>query len=221
MIKNMITGSKGGSSKPHTPVEMEDNLISINRIRILLAVSDGEVDPDFSLKDLYFDDVPVINQDGSLNFQNVKAEFRPGTQTQDYIQGFTDTASEITVARDLTAATPYIISVTNKNLSAIRIKILMPRGVTQEDNGDLTGVRVEYAVDMAVDGAEYKEVLHDVIEGKTMSGYDRSRRIDLPVFNDRVLLRVRRLTDSTSARVTDLIKMQSYAEVVDAKFRYP
>lgn len=221
MIKNMITGSKGGSSKPHTPVEMEDNLISINRIRILLAVSDGEVDPDFSLKDLYFDDVPVMNQDGSLNFQNVKAEFRPGTQTQDYIQGFTDTASEITVARDLTAATPYIISVTNKNLSAIRIKILMPRGVTQEDNGDLTGVRVEYAVDMAVDGAEYKEVLHDVIEGKTMSGYDRSRRIDLPVFNDRVLLRVRRLTDSTSARVTDLIKMQSYAEVVDAKFRYP
>lgn len=221
MIKNMITGSKGGSSKPHTPVEMEDNLISINRIRILLAVSDGEVDPDFSLKDLYFDDVPVMNQDGSLNFQNVKAEFRPGTQTQDYIQGFTDTASEVTVARDLTAATPYIISVTNKNLSAIRIKILMPRGVTQEDNGDLTGVRVEYAVDMAVDGAEYKEVLHDVIEGKTMSGYDRSRRIDLPAFNERVLLRVRRLTDSTSARVTDLIKMQSYAEVVDAKFRYP
>lgn len=221
MIKNMITGSKGGSSKPHTPVEMEDNLISINRIRILLAVSDGEVDPDFSLKDLYFDDVPVMNQDGSLNFQNVKAEFRPGTQTQDYIQGFTDTASEITVARDLTAATPYIISVTNKNLSAIRIKILMPRGVTQEDNGDLTGVRVEYAVDMAVDGAEYKEVLYDVIEGKTMSGYDRSRRIDLPAFNERVLLRVRRLTDSTSARVTDLIKMQSYAEVVDAKFRYP
>lgn len=221
MIKNMITGSKGGSSKPHTPVEMEDNLISINRIRILLAVSDGEVDPNFSLKDLYFDDVPVMNQDGSLNFQNVKAEFRPGTQTQDYIQGFTDTASEVTVARDLTAATPYIISVTNKNLSAIRIKILMPRGVTQEDNGDLTGVRVEYAVDMAVDGAEYKEVLHDVIEGKTMSGYDRSRRIDLPAFNERVLLRVRRLADSTSARVTDLIKMQSYAEVVDAKFRYP
>lgn len=221
MIKNMITGSKGGSSKPYTPVEMEDNLISINRIRILLAVSDGEVDPDFSLKDLYFDDVPVMNQDGSLNFQNVKAEFRPGTQTQDYIQGFTDTASEITVARDLTAATPYIISVTNKTLSAIRIKILMPRGVTQENNGDLTGVRVEYAVDMAVDGAEYKEVLHDVIEGKTMSGYDRSRRIDLPTFNERVLLRVRRLTDSTSSRVTDLIKLQSYAEVVDAKFRYP
>ncbi|WP_417651062.1 host specificity protein J [Citrobacter sp. FR21M1BA2611] len=222
MIKNMITGRKGGSSKPHTPVEMEDNLISINRIRILLAVSDGEVDPEFSLRNLFFDDVPVMNNDGSLNFQNVKAEFRPGTQTQDYIQGFTDTASEITVARDLTYDTPYIISVTNKNLSAVRIKILMPRGFTQQDNGDLTGVRVEYAVDMAVDGSEYREAMRDVIEGKTMSGYDRSRRIDLPAFNERILLRVRRITvDSISSKVTDLIKMQSYAEIVDAKFRYP
>lgn len=222
MANNVITGSKGGSSKPHKPVEMEDNLISINRIKILLAVSDGEVDQDFSLKDLYFDDVPVMNQDGSLNFQGVKAEFRPGTQTQDYIQGFTDTASEVTVSRDITTQNPYVISVTNKNLSAIRVKILMPRGVRQEDNGDLNGIRVEYAVDMAVDGAGYNEVLKDVIEGKTMSGYDRSRRIDLPAFNERVLIRVRRTTpDSTSAMITDLIKLQSYAEVVDAKFRYP
>lgn len=222
MNKNVITGSKGGSSKPHVPQEMEDNLISINKIKILLAVSDGEVDPDFSLKDLLFDDVPVMNQDGTLNFPNVKAEFRPGTQDQPYIQGFEDTASEVTTARDITNDTPYVISVTNKNLSAIRIKILMPRGVTQEDNGDLTGVSVDYAVDMAVDGGAYSEILKDNINGKTMSGYDRSRRIDLPDFNDRVLLRVRRITpDSTSAKVTNLIRLQSYAEVIDAKFRYP
>ena len=222
MSKKVITGSKGGSSKPHVPYEMEDNLISVNKIKILLAVSDGEVDPDFSLKNLYFDDVPVQNADGSMNFERVKAEFRPGTQTQDYIQGFTDSAAEFTVARDLDYDTPYNISVTNKNLSAIRIKILMPVGQKQEDNGDLVGVRVEYAVDMAVDGGQFNEVFTDVIDGKTTSGYDRSRRIDLPQFNDQVLLRVRRVTlDSTSGRVIDKIKLQSYAEVIDAKFRYP
>ena len=218
----MITGSKGGSSKPYVPQEMEDNLISVNKIKILLAVSDGEVDPDFSLKNLYFDDVPVQNADGSMNFERVKAEFRPGTQTQDYIQGFTDSAAEFTVARDLDYDTPYNISVTNKNLSAIRIKILMPVGQKQEDNGDVVGVRVEYAVDMAVDGGQFKEVFTDVIDGKTTGGYDRSRRIDLPQFNDQVLLRVRRVTpDSTSGRLIDKIKLQSYAEVIDAKFRYP
>lgn len=222
MIKNVITGSKGGSSKPKKPKEMEDNLISINKIKVLLAVSDGECDPNFSLKNLYLDDVVVQNEDGTFNYEGVTAEFRPGTQDQPYIQGFTDTSSEITVARDLTTKTPYSISVTNKNLSAIRIRVLMPRGVTSEDDGDLVGVRVEYAVDMAVDGGSFNQVMSDVIEGKTTSGYDRSRRIDLPSFNSQVILRVRRVTpDSTSAKVADAIKLQSYAEVIDAKFRYP
>ena len=222
MAKNVISGSKGGSSKPYVPKEMEDNLISINKIKILLAVSDGECDETFSLRDLYLDDVPVMNDDGTYNYSGVSAEFRPGTQDQDYIQGFTDTSSEITVSRNLETDTPYVIAVTNKNLSAIRIKILMPTGIKQEDNGDLVGVSVTYAVDMAVDGGSYNEILSDTISGKTRSGYDRSRRIDLPAFNEQVLLRVRRVTpDSTSAKVTDLIKLQSYAEVVDAKFRYP
>ncbi|WWD12362.1 tail protein [Escherichia phage MatMar] len=222
MAKNIITGSKGGSKKPYVPKELEDNLISINKIKILLAVSDGECDADFSLRDLYLDDVPVIADDGTVNYPGVKAEFRPGTQDQEYIQGFTDTSNEVIINRDLTTNTPYVLSVTNKTLSAIRIKMLMPVGIKQEDNGDLVGVTVTYAVDMAVDGDSYKEVMIDTINGKTRTGYDRSRRIDLPKFNERVLLRVRRVTpDSTTSKVTDLIRIQSYAEVIDAKFRYP
>lgn len=222
MAKNVISGSKGGSSKPHKPYEMEDNLISVDKIKILLAVSDGECDPEFSLKNLYLDDVPVENQDGSKNYDGVKAEFRPGTQDQEYIKGFTDTSSEITLARKIEKDNPYVISVTNKNLSAIRVKVLMPQGVTQEDDGDKVGVRVEYAVDMAIDGGSYNRVLTDVIDGKTTSGYDRSRRIDLPAFNERVLLRVSRVTpDSTTLNKIDAIQLQSYAEVIDAKFRYP
>lgn len=218
----MISGNKGGSSKPYTPKEMEDNLISINKIKILLAVSDGEVDGEFSLKNLYLDDVPVQNADGSLNYSGVSAEFRPGTQTQDYIKGFTDTASEITVQREITKSNPYNIAVTNRSLSAIRIKIMMPQGYKQEKNGDMVGVSVQYAVDMAVDGGSFKRVLTDTITGKTTSGYDRSQRIDLPAFNEQVILRVSRVTeDSTSSRLVDKIRLQSYAEVVDAKFRYP
>lgn len=223
MIKNsVVTGRKGGSSKPHTPQEMEDNLISINKIKVLLAVSDGEVDENFSLKDLYLNDVPVIAPSGEVNYEGVTAEFRPGTQTQDYIKGFNDTAAEFTVGRELKTTTPYVISVTNKQLSAVRVKILMPRGVTTKENGDMVGVVVKWAVDMAVDGGNYQEVLSDVIDGKTISGYDKTKRIDLPTFNSQVLLRVRRVTaDSTDARVVDTINIQSYAEVVDAKFRYP
>lgn len=222
MTKKVISGSKGGSAKPHTPKEMADNLISINKIKILLAVSDGECDPDFSLKNLYLDDVPVQNEDGSYNYQGVTAEFRPGTQTQSYIKGFTDSSSEITLQRVITNDTPYVISVTDKNLSALRIKMMIPQGVKIENDGDRVGISVTYRVDMAVDGGAYKTVLTDTIAGKTTSGYDRSRRIDLPDFNDQVLVRVSRVTpDSTNSNVVDTIRLQSYANVIDAKFRYP
>lgn len=220
--KVLVHGSKGGSPKPHTPQEVEDNLISINKIKVLLAISDGEIDPDFSLKDLYLNDVPVQSKEGTMNYEGVVAEFRPGTQTQSYIQGFTDTASEVTVNRALKQDTPFIFPVTNKSISAVRVKIFMPRGVKTETNGDMVGVKVEYAIDFAVDGGSYQEVLKDVIDGKTMSGYDRTKRINLPAFNDQVLVRVRRITgDSTDARLVDEISVQSYAQVVDAKFRYP
>lgn len=217
-----ISGSKGGASKPHTPQEMEDNLISINKIKVLLAVSDGECDSSFSLKDLYLNDVPVMSADGTLNYQDVIAEFRPGTQTQDLIKGFQDTASETTINRNLTTTTPFVLNVTNKQLSAVRFKMLMPRGVYTQDNGDMVGVKVQWAVEMAVDGGAYTTVLTDVFDGKTMSGYDRSKRINLPSFNNQVLLRVKRVTaDSNDARRVDAIQIQSYAEVIDSKFRYP
>lgn len=222
MTGKLISGSKGGSSKPYTPKEMADNLISINKIKVLLAVSDGEIDQEFSLKNLYLNDVPVQNGDGSMNYQGVTAEFRPGTQTQEYIKGFTENSAEFTVSRPLTHDTPYVIAVTNKNLSAIRVKILMPQGVKMESNGDRVGVSVTYAVDLAVDGAPYETVLTDTVNGKTTSGYDRSQRINLPDFNDQVLVRVKRITeDSKSTSVVDAIQLQSYAEVIDAKYRYP
>lgn len=222
MAKNMVSGSKGGASKPKQPYEMDDNLISINKIKVLLAVSDGEVDSEFSLKDLYLNDVPVQNEDNSVNYPRVTAEFRSGTQDQEVIKGFEDSASETTVNRPIKTDTPFTVSVTDKGLSALRFRVLMPRGVKIQSNGDRVGVRVEYAFDLAVDGGSFQEVAKEIMDGKTMSGYDRSTRINLPDFNTQVIARVRRITaDSTDSNLINDIQVQSYAEVVDAKFRYP
>lgn len=219
-----IKARKGGSSKTRTPVEMPDNLISKDKIKLLLAVSDGEVVDDFSLKQLHFGGVPVQNEDGSYNYEGVIAEFRPGTQTQSYIQGFSESSAEFQVARDVTFNTPYTLTVSNKNLSAIRFRLLWPRVLTQKDNGDMVGSVVEYKIDMAVDGASYTTYLTDRIDGKnTTGGYDRSIRVNLPQdFTSQVLIRVRRITpDADGVKVVDAFQVQSYAEVIDAKFRYP
>lgn len=219
-----IKARKGGSSKPRTPVEMPDNLISKDKIKLLLAVSDGEVVNDFSLKQLHFGGVPVQNEDGSYNYEGVIAEFRPGTQTQDYIQGFSESSAEFQVAREVTNNTPYTLTISNKNLSAIRFRLLWPRVLTQKDNGDMVGSVVEYKIEMAVDGASYQTYLTGKIDGKnTTGGYDRSIRVNLPQnFTSQVLIRVSRVTpDADGVKVVDAFQVQSYAEVIDAKFRYP
>lgn len=219
-----IKARKGGSSKPRTPVEMPDNLISKDKVKLLLAVSDGEVVNDFSMKQLHFGGVPVQNEDGTFNYEGVIAEFRPGTQTQDYIQGFSESSAEFQVARDVTHNTPYTLTVSNKNLSAIRFRLLWPRVLTQKDNGDMVGSVVEYKIEMAVDGASYQTYLTGKIDGKnTTGGYDRSIRVNLPQdFTSQVLIRVSRVTpDADGVKVVDAFQVQSYAEVIDAKFRYP
>lgn len=221
---NNIKARKGGSSKPRTPVEMPDNLISKDKIKLLLAVSDGEVVNDFSLKQLHFGGVPVQNEDGTFNYEGVIAEFRPGTQTQDYIQGFSESSAEFQVAREVTHNTPYTLTVSNKNLSAIRFRLLWPRVLKQKDNGDMVGSVVEYKIEMAVDGASYQTYLTGKIDGKnTTGGYDRSIRVNLPQnFTSQVLIRVSRVTpDADGVKVVDAFQVQSYAEVIDAKFRYP
>nr|CAK6605164.1 central tail fiber J [Klebsiella phage vB_Kpn_K54lambda2] len=219
-----IKARKGGSSSPRTPVEMPDNLISKDKVKLLLAVSDGEVVNDFSMKQLHFGGVPVQNEDGTFNYEGVIAEFRPGTQTQDYIQGFSESSAEFQVARDVTHNTPYTLTVSNKNLSAIRFRLLWPRVLTQKDNGDMVGSVVEYKIEMAVDGASYQTYLTGKIDGKnTTGGYDRSIRVNLPQdFTSQVLIRVSRVTpDADGVKVVDAFQVQSYAEVIDAKFRYP
>lgn len=219
-----IKARKGGSNKPRTPVEMPDNLISKDKVKLLLAVSDGEVVNDFSLKQLHFGGVPVQNEDGTFNYEGVIAEFRPGTQTQDYIQGFSESSAEFQVAREVTHNTPYTLTVSNKNLSAIRFRLLWPRVLTQKDNGDMVGSVVEYKIEMAVDGASYQTYLTGKIDGKnTTGGYDRSIRVNLPQnFTSQVLIRVSRVTpDADGVKVVDAFQVQSYAEVIDAKFRYP
>lgn len=224
-MSKIISVMKGGGSTPHQPVEQEDNLISKDKIKILLAVSDGEIvneSNDSLLKSLLLNDVPVVGPDGTVNYAGVTADFRSGTQDQEYIQGFTESNNEITVQRPLTTESPFVISVTNQTLSAIRVRVMADRLVQTLDNGDTVGTRVDFRFDMAVDGASYQTVRNEAFDGKNTSGYDRSIRIDLPLNYNQVLIRVVRVTkDSDTDRVQDAIRVQAYSEVIDAKFRYP
>ncbi|ELV3698663.1 host specificity protein J [Escherichia coli] len=217
-----IRGRKGGSSSSRTPTEQPDDLQSVAKAKILVALGEGEFAGQLTAKDIYLDGTPLENADGSQNFSGVAWEFRPGTQAQKYIQGIPGTENEISVGTEVSSTTGWTHTFTNTQLSAVRLRLKWPSLFKQEDDGDLVGYSINYAIDLQTDGGTWQTVLNTSVTGKTTSGYERSHRIDLPQAGSTWTVRLRKLTaDANSAKIGDTMTLQSYTEVIDAKLRYP
>ncbi|MDG3486258.1 DUF1983 domain-containing protein [Klebsiella pneumoniae] len=222
MANNIIKGRKGGGSKQRTPTEQPDDLQSVAKAKILLALGEGEFAGGLTGKDIYLDGTPLENADGSQNFSGVSWEFRPGTQAQTYIQGIPGTENEISVGTEVSSKTAWTHTFTNTQLSAVRVRLKWPSLMKQEDDGDVVGNTVKYAIDLQTGGGAWQTVLETAVTGKTTSGYERSHRIDLPQAGSTWTLRLRKISpDANSVKVGDVMTLQSYTEVIDAKLRYP
>ncbi|HGY5079466.1 TPA: host specificity protein J [Citrobacter gillenii] len=216
-----IRGRKGGSSSSRTPTEQPDDLQSVAKAKILIALGEGEFAGQLTGKDIYLDGTALENADGSQNFSGVTWEFRAGTQAQKYIQGIPGTENEISVGTEVSSATAWTRTFTNTQLSAVRLRLKWPSLFKQEDDGDLVGYSVNYAIDLQTDGGTWQTVLNTSVTGKTTSGYERSHRIDLPQASSTWTIRLRKITsDANSAKIGDTMTMQSFTEVIDAKLRY-
>lgn len=222
MANNIIKGRKGGSSSQRTPTEQPDDLQSVAKAKILIALGEGEFAGGLTGKDIYLDGTPLENADGSQNFSGVAWEFRPGTQAQSYIQGIPGTENEISVGTEVSSQTAWTHTFTNTQLSAVRVRLKWPSLMKQEDDGDVVGNTVKYAIDLQTDGGTWQTVLETAVSGKTTSGYERSHRIDLPQAGSTWTLRLRKVSpDANSVKIGDVMTLQSYTEVIDAKLRYP
>ncbi|BBS32757.1 phage tail protein [Enterobacter cloacae] len=226
MTTTIIKGrGKGGSNQTRTPVEAPDSIQSIATAKVLIALGEGEFAGGLDGKNIFLGDsssyTPLQNADGSYNFNNVKYEFRSGTQDQDYIQGFPGIENELQVSYELKQAVPYVRAVSNTQHSALRIRLGWPTLLLQKNNGDKVGTRVEYAIDLSVDGGPYETVVNGAVDDKTTSLYERSHRVNLPKASTGWQLRVRRITpDSTSVNIVDTMRVVAVTEIIDAKLRY-
>ncbi|MDH0322740.1 host specificity protein J [Citrobacter freundii] len=217
-----IKGRKGGSSSSRTPTEQPDDLQSVAKAKILVALGEGEFAGQLTGKNIYLDGTALENSDGTKNFSGVTWEFRAGTQVQNYIQGIPGTENEINVGTEVSSATAWMRTFTNTQLSAVRLRLKWPSLFKQEDNGDLVGYSINYAIDLQTDGGTWQTVLNTSVTGKTTSGYERSHRIDLPQAGSTWTIRLRKITaDANSAKIGDTMTLQSFTEVIDAKLRYP
>ncbi|HGW4324920.1 TPA: host specificity protein J [Acinetobacter baumannii] len=221
---NAVVGAKKGSNKQRQPVISPDSAQSKTFIKILYGLSEGEIEGLANgLQSIYLEETPLQNSDGSLNFENVKVDFRNGTNDQEYIDGFPAVESETAINVELKSETPWVRAFSNLDLDAVRLRLKWgPLRSQNATNGDVSGITIEYAVDLQLDGGIWTEVLKTKISDKTSANYERAHRIDLPRADSGWLIRVRRLTpNSTSEYVSDKMYIEAVTEVIDAKLRYP
>ncbi|MEW5281403.1 DUF1983 domain-containing protein [Citrobacter freundii] len=217
-----ITGAKGGSQKQHTPVEQPDSAQSMARCRMLLALGEGEFAGGLDATRIFLDGTPLGNADGSMNFENVTWDFRPGTQVQTPIPGFPAVENETSIGTPLTKVTPWTRAISNTQIDAALVRIGIPGLQQQENDGDIVGTTVTYHIDLAVDGGAYATVMTKTGTEKLSSLYELTHRINLPKANTGWQIRVVRDTDdSTSQMLQNKTQVQAITEVIDARLRYP
>ncbi|WP_053101821.1 phage tail tip fiber protein [Thiopseudomonas alkaliphila] len=221
-VSVVLKGAKKGKKKPRQPVEHPDTARSVAYARVLLALADGEVDPEITGKNILLDGTPILDEQGNENIPGVKWEFRPGTPHQLHIAGMPVVENEIGLGVELKSDSPFVKNITNTQLSAIRLRFSWPQLYEQLGNGDVVGYKIAYAIDIAIDDGNYQEVGSYVINDKVTTEYQRSHRIELPKALTGWRVRVRRLTpNKVGGKVANTMQIISLAEIVDAKLRYP
>ncbi len=195
-------------------------------------------------KAIYLNNVPLQNDDGSFNFQNINTSnvsggfnyprtsvaYRPGTPDQDVIPGF-PSAEEVTNPGDILISSQHDVpfAITNPSTDAVRIGI--KTGAFYTDYGGTLGygdVTYEVYVTYTADGSTSAEQLlfTSRIYGKTSSQYMQTRIAGLPKdqskTNHRWQFRVKRVSLDTDALTTSTaIYLSFYSSVIYTPFYYP
>ncbi len=218
-----IAGAKNNGGNKDNGQNRGTEIASVAYMKILLALSEGQIAGQFTGQDICLDGTPLLDADGHENFPGVTWEWRSGLVDQDYIQGFPAVENEISVSTEIKSGTPWVKAINNTQLSAVRLRIKFPNGVySLRDSGGKDGYRIEFAIDVSTDGSTYTEYGRDTVDGIANTGYERSYRIDLPRANSGWQIRVRRLTENNNNNKTaDVSRIESITEIVDAKLRYP
>ena len=220
-----IHGFKKQAAQTHKPQITPDNLVSVSYFKGLYGLAEGEI---YGLADggksIKLDGTPLVNDNGQANFTNVNWDFRFGTLDQTHIAGFPAVENETNVGVELRSDRAWVKQITNRELSAVRVRLNFNALREQKDNGDIVGLSIEYAIDVQTDGGSYQEVLRQTVRGKASQGYKKSHRIDLPNADTakRWTIRVRRITPNRSSDlVSDTVYIDALTEIIDAKLAYP
>ncbi|KPR16506.1 phage tail protein [Enterobacter hormaechei] len=223
-------GSKGGGSA-RTPVEDKDNVQSRSLASILDLLGEGKIGGLINGgQSIFLDNVPILNPDGTSNFNGVTWWFRDGTQNQAVIEGFDAVETPHDVGVQIKLSTPRTIQIDNDDSDQVRVIMMFPKLTkTDRKSGDTHGTTVQFQFEIAYGTTSFKPIKpqgyasHVVTLSKKSSGkHYREYLFDLPKPGSNYRIRVSRVTaDSTTDYIQDQTWLSQYGEIVSTKLNYP
>jgi predicted phage tail protein len=217
----MSSGGGGGS----TPKLIDDNLKSKQYLKVLDLISEGPiygpVDQNH-LSSFMLNKTPVTDTGGNVTINGVSVAWRPGSANQSPITGFDAIEATTLVNTDVTQSTPLVRTVTDTDVTRVRMNI----GVTGLVEQDTKGNQHETAVTMVIEtrngtAGSWNIQKTVTISGKISGEYLEAHIIDAPLQKP-FDIRLRRVTpDSSSDLMTNGTIWNSFTEITDDRLSYP
>lgn len=216
-------GGKSGGGTTRSAHEDTNTLQSNVIVRVVNLISQG---PCVGLvdggKSIFLDKTAIQAADGSYNFSGITWTTRYGTADQDYIEGFTSSATTVAVNVNVTHATPIIRTLSGP-IDAARITVGIPTLMRQDTtNGDLLKTTVDFKISKRVNGTStWTDSIIKSYTDKCVSAYQESFRIELGGSTDWDIKFERVTADSTDSALQNKTEWAYTTLLADGKFQYP
>ncbi|EHP6354689.1 DUF1983 domain-containing protein [Escherichia coli] len=216
-----------GGGKAKTPTLLNDNLFHKQFYRVLDILSEGPifgvVNQKAPLNSVMLNDTPITDASGGTSVPGVSVAWRNGTADQSPINGFNAIESTVIVNAKVTHDTPIIRTVSDPNVTRVRLNVGVDSLVQSDDKGNQYNTSVVLMVDVKPSSSSTWSLVKDITigPGKQSGEYLEAHIIKAP--DEKPFdIRVRRVTpDSTGDLLHNDTRWSSYSEIIDDNLSYP
>ncbi|EPF0315183.1 host specificity protein J [Enterobacter chuandaensis] len=213
-----------GGGKASTPKLLDDNLKSKQFYRVLDLISEGPiygpVDQEH-LSSFKLNKTPVTDATGSVSVNGVSVAWRPGSETQSPINGFSAIEATTIVNTEVTYDTPLVRTITDQGVTRVRFNVGVTGLVEQDTKGNQKNTSVTLVLESRTGASGWVIEKTVTITGKISGEYLEAHLIDAPDIKP-FDIRVRRITpDSSSDLLSNGTTWNSYSEITDDNLSYP
>lgn len=225
-----ITGAGGGGKGGgEAPTEDPDTLRSKAKASVLSLFSEGRIKgfPDgFSAEQrgqrIFLNDTPLVNKDGSRNFEDVNVVFTTGTQGQSSLPGFGDVRIEQTIGTKVQKRVGAISATTNgSSLNKLVVRMGVASLFRVEDDGDVKGTSVSFNIQIT--DALGSTIVNSTqsISGKTRGAYDTEYTFGLSGTGPWTVRVRRNSNDPVDLKENSDLYFKALVGIIENTLRYP